>query len=646
MQAPPPIQPTAQGSFAKTPFPHLLVYAIERGLSGTFELSAPGESGESLATVLVSQGVPAKVRTTAEVHYLGDVMLALEMIDEEALKASQQRMAESPRLQGQILKELGAVDDAGLEAGIRAQLERKLDYLFTLPAETVFSYFDGVDQLQHFGGAPVPIDPFPALWRGIRQTPLWDHVEATMNRVGAAAVRIVPNARIDRFQFTPTETRAVDLLREQPRRTIDLANAKVVGPGVAQLLIYLLVITKQVDLLDPAPMRQASPPSGGQAFARVQLQTKPLQRSPLVIEEAPVTWSASDGRLASPFPQAIPLGDTAAVSVVASEQSLNIPLAPAAPVIAGMEGVPPVEGSEGPGLDINEMISTAIRSSMPPPMVADQAIAIGPSAQEEASPEQDVLRQRILARSVEISSLDYFQMLGLEPDATSEAIQKAFIGLAKVWHPDRLPPALRDVKDACGTVFSYLTEARTVLCDAERRAEYMHLLKDGGATPDDQAKIQEILEAAMVFQKAEAVLKRNDTTQAYEFAKRAHSLDPEQADYLAMVTWIEAQRPDSLSRERTLEKVAILDRCLTMNPKCERAFFWRGMLFKRIDENAKALRDFKAAGDLNPRNLDALREVRLHNLRRGPARPSKPPGGPTAPKPGGIGGMFGKLFKK
>src|SRR4051812_39849563 len=31
--------PTASGAFNKTPFPHLLVYALERRLSGTFELS-------------------------------------------------------------------------------------------------------------------------------------------------------------------------------------------------------------------------------------------------------------------------------------------------------------------------------------------------------------------------------------------------------------------------------------------------------------------------------------------------------------------------------------------------------------------------------------------------------------------------------
>ena len=697
MQAPPPAQPqpTAQGTFAKTPFPHLLVYALERGLSGTFELYV---GAESVASILVIRGVPAKVRTTEGVHYLGDVMQELGMVSAEAVKASQARMAESPRLQGQILVELGAIDEARLDAGLRAQLERKIEHLFTLPAETVFSYFDGVDSLQRFGGLPTPIDPLPALWRGVRQLPAWEHVDATLRRVGAAAVRVAANAQLDRFQFTRVEAGAVELLSQRPMRVTDLANAKVIGPSVAQLLVYLLVITKQVDLVETPSMRPSAaapaapvadphvpPPPGstgrlpavpsapGQAFARVQLQAKPIPRAPLVVEEAPVARSASDGRIASPLPQPIHLPDDVAGSSI-------IPPAPPAPIISGMPPAPEESGLGGLGLDIGSMITTTIQSSMPPPMYAQPqdepppASIIPPPEQERsltgpsgnrtssqqmaavAAPltsEQFGLKQKILERAAQISAQDYFQMLGLERDATPEMVQKAFFGLAKVWHPDRLPPALVDVEDACSKVFTHLTEAQATLLDPERKAQYMTLLKDGGATPDDQAKIQAILEAAMEFQKAEILLKRNDTSLAFALAKKAHALDPEQADYLAMVTWLDAQRPEWIGREKTLEKIAVLDRCIKMNVNSERAYFWRGMLYKRIDDTSKAQKDFKKASELNPRNLDAMREVRLHNIRsasRGQSKP--PPGGGTRssakppPQAETLGGLFGKLFKK
>lgn len=644
--APPTTQPTAQGTFAKTPFAHLLIYALERRLSGTFEFNAPSGAAESLATLLVSQGRPAKVRTTAEVYGLGEVMLGLGMINEEALQTSQARMTESARLQGQILQELGVVDEAGIEAGVRAQLERKLDHLFTLPPDTLFAYFDGVDHLEHFGGAPILFDPFPALWRGIRQLPAWNHVEATMKRVGTAAVRLAASAQIERFQFTPIEARAVEMLR-QPLRAVDIAQTKIVGPSVAQLLVYLLVITKQVDLVDSAQTRMSSGSMpGAQAFARVQLQTRSAARPALVIEEAPVTRNSADLRLASPYPEALP-ASTNTVTCEPLAENPSIPVAPSAPTIEDVVAAPI---STNP-LDIQEMISSTIRSSLPPPMpgevASDDSIGTAPlsvsSLQPDPppSPEHEALRHTIVARAAEISSLNYFQMLSLEEDATAADVQAAFIALAKVWHPDRLPSALADLRDECSKVFTHLTQAQATLCDAERRQEYMLLLKEGGATPDDQAKIQEILEAATLFQKAEIVLKRNDNAQAYELAKRAHELDPEQAEYLAMVAWLESQRLEFMGRDQTLEKIAVLDQCIALNPNSERAYFWRGMLHKRIEDHTKALRDFKKAGDLNPRNLDALREVRLHNIR---TAPTKAPATPT--KPETIGGMFGKLFKK
>jgi len=256
------------------------------------------------------------------------------------------------------------------------------------------------------------------------------------------------------------------------------------------------------------------------------------------------------------------------------------------------------------------------------------------------------LKTKILERAEQITSQNYFQMLGLEQDASIEAVQKAFFSLAKVWHPDRLPPALVDVKDACSKVFSHLTEAHATLTDPAKRKDYMQLLKEGGATPQDQAKIQAVLEAATEFQKAEFLLRRNmKDPEAYEIVKKCVSLDPEQADYTATLAWLDAQKPEWMSREKTLEKIAVLDRCIQKNENCERAYFYRGMLYKRIDEPNKALKDFKKAAELNPRNLDAMREVRLHNIRGGA---SKPPPGRTskAPPAEGLGGLFGKLFKK
>jgi tetratricopeptide (TPR) repeat protein len=81
---------------------------------------------------------------------------------------------------------------------------------------------------------------------------------------------------------------------------------------------------------------------------------------------------------------------------------------------------------------------------------------------------------------------------------------------------------------------------------------------------------------------------------------------------------------------------------LAKEPEYERALFYRGVLLKRSGLADKALRDFRLAATLNPKNLDAVREVRLHEMRKRSGGDEPPPGGG-----GGIGGgLLGKLFKR
>lgn len=636
MQSPLPA-PTATGAFTKTPFCHLLVYALERRLTGTFELS---HDGIATATLLVMNGCPAKVRTSAPIHHLGTVMAELGLIRPADLQTSLARMQESPRLQGQILLEMGATDPVRLDAGLRSQVERKVEHLFSLPNASSFAYYDGLDLLRRYGGPPTPIDPFPVLWRGVRDAPTWEHVDATLRRVGAAFLRASATAELDRFAFNGHELEAIELIRQRSARVLDVAS--ILGPGLGQVLVYFLVIMKQVELLDAPAAAQA--PSG-QAFARVQLQRQ-ASRTPLVVEEHVAASGANDERASSPgmnvasaFAKAPPSAFTAPgapheldIGSLISQTIQRSSLPPSLPDMA-----PPNVPTS----------SSAPRADSTPPPSGSGSIHADPSSSRPLTAEQAAIRAKILERAEQITSQDYFQMLGLEHDATPEEVQKTFFGLAKAWHPDRLPPALADVKDACSKVFTHLTAAHATLMDSTKRQDYMTLLKDGGATPEDQEKIQAILEAATEFQKAEILLKRSQSDpQAYEIVKRCASLDPEQADYVATLAWLDAQRPEWFSREKTLEKVTLLDRCIQKSPSCERAYFYRGMLYKRIDEPVKALKDFKAAAELNPRNLDAMREVRLHNIRGGASRP--PPGARSNsnPPPETLGGLFGKLFKK
>jgi tetratricopeptide (TPR) repeat protein len=243
-------------------------------------------------------------------------------------------------------------------------------------------------------------------------------------------------------------------------------------------------------------------------------------------------------------------------------------------------------------------------------------------------------------------------MLDIARDATQDEVESAFFALAKRWHPDRLPPELASVSDACSRVFGRISEAHGTLTDEGQRATYMRLLIDGSGSPETQATVAKVIEAAKNFQKAEVCLRRNDFPQAETFCRKALDDDATQPDYLAMLAWLVALKEENQTPERTMESIQMLERAIAMNDACERAYFWRGMLNKRLGKNEVAVRDFRRAFDLNPRNIDAGREVRLYHMRGG-RRSSKPPpkrtsssmSMPKAEDPAKPG-LLGRFFKK
>ena len=206
----------ATGTLGKTPWLHLLVYALGRKLSGTMELAAPDGSG---AAVLFAEGEPVRARTSA--------------------RGLQGKQSEG--------KDLG----------------RKLRQIAAMPASTEYAYFAGFDA---FGGGPGEgVDPIPLLWDILREHPPADHVVAGIARIGHSGVRLAATEDTKRLAFPSAEARAVECLRGRSLTVAGLAAATGLEEGMAQLIVYLLLLTKQVDIAapsePPATRMPAPPPS-------------------------------------------------------------------------------------------------------------------------------------------------------------------------------------------------------------------------------------------------------------------------------------------------------------------------------------------------------------------------------------------------
>ena len=165
------------------------------------------------------------------------------------------------------------------------------------------------------------------------------------------------------------------------------------------------------------------------------------------------------------------------------------PPAQARPVIAPPVMVPPVMAPVGasrpsavvpapPGPGV--IRPPSIRQ--PPVPSADRTSPLPASGAIEAIDAQQAQALRGLAQS--LSTVDYFQALGLTQAATSGDIKKAFYKESRTYHPDRffhLPDSQE--KTDIGSIYKRITEAYYVLRDDTKRKKYL-----GDLASDDRGK--------------------------------------------------------------------------------------------------------------------------------------------------------------
>jgi hypothetical protein len=634
--------PAATGTLARTPLVHLLLYALDKKLAGTIEFTAPDQSRSSVVFV---GGRPAKVRTSDEPGlYLGQSLIELGYLTgsqrERSITELAQARTAGPMLYGQHLVHSGLIDEQQLAAALRDQLERKLGLIAGLPQETAYEYLASYDTLQGWGlEVSHGQDPVPMIWRILRQIPPQGHMDLALERIAGSPLRLARNAQLQRLSLDRDESAAVELLRVRSQRVDELAVTSGLGTVQTRLLVYLLLVTKQVDVLRAAPGAEGGPagstpvPSGsirdsGSSFAPPPARS-PVPPSPSMPPQRTVSSTTMPQQRtisSSGIPQSHP-------SSASGPQYRPTPTGTRAATSAYT--LPPVTPQPP-------------KPSIPP----EASRSIPPSPPRTLSTELTDRWNEIVERAHSIDRADYFTMLEVPRDATRSDIESSFYTLAKRWHPDRLPGELTPVRPACSRVFARMSEAHAALVDDESRARYMKLLADGSGSPEMQETLARVVEAATNFQKAEVCLRRNDLAQAETLCRRAVDLDATQPDYQAMLAWLFALKPENQSADKTKAAIQMLERAIAMSERCEKAFFYRAMLYKRLGRADAAVRDFKRVVNLNPRNIDAAREVRLYRMRAGGRRTSNPPAttggaGSDPPRPeDGKTGLFGRLFKK
>ena len=230
-------------------------------------------------------------------------------------------------------------------------------------------------------------------------------------------------------------------------------------------------------------------------------------------------------------------------------------------------------------------------------------------------PEVDAqLRQKILDDYQRIMQLDYFEVLGLNRQCNPSEVRRAYYKLAKEFHPDRyLGSGLsREMSHKITEMFQHITQAYSVLSDPKACSDYLDVLING---PKKSININEVIEAETAFQEGRMLLKVRRYGAAVKPLKKAIELSPEEPEYLTLYAWaLFKSAPEKPEIQQQAMEVLLASR--ELNPSLDSTHLYLGHVYQVQGKERQAEKSFEMAVQANPECTDALRELRLINLRR------------------------------
>lgn len=221
----------------------------------------------------------------------------------------------------------------------------------------------------------------------------------------------------------------------------------------------------------------------------------------------------------------------------------------------------------------------------------------------------------IAAKLGQLDELSHYELLELPPGASAEQVAEAFPALARRWHPDKLSPEHKSSREGVMRVFARMTEAHRVLSSSTSRAEYDRSQQNELEQEAEQAQVSKVLRAAEAFQKAEILLKKRDLVGAEKLAHMAFTSDLDQPEYGALYAWIRARRAEA-TEEDVSASLTLLKAAVARQADNVKIRYYLACVLKRAGQAAPALREFRFVADKDPSNLDAVRELRLHDMRK------------------------------
>ena len=655
----------AQGELQDTSAPELVASVFRSRASGTLWLETP-QSAE--IRVFFRAGDMCGTGPFEGFQTLAHVLLANEWVDALDIDSSREEAATNRQRHGEVLVAKGLLTPEQLRAALVAQHTTNLTLVLAMPQGRYD--WRGWEPPPPWA-REVVVDPVAALTEAFATDLHAARRRKVIEWLGPHAARLAldwPDIQ-GRIQLGPVERRAAALLA-LPRKLDEFVQASRLEQVRAEALLVALLLCGGVEpqpiASAPPPPREVLEPLPPE----VQPEPEPeplLEPLPEVALEPELKPLAPDEELGEPeLHEAVPAPPKPRAAVAEDEaiqrlESLSLDeaaSAPAAPPVvqeeesleidhdrAGQkhaagtnaamhhareeptfEAAPaaPVEPSFGSDEQVSADMRRKMRARSLRAMGSGSATPVqtaavqGGAVEEQAAPAAslDVSQlsgdERVFVEEVRIRVKrgplqNAYVRLGLTPEATGEQIKKAYLDVAKRFHPDRAQGRLAALLPELQTVFRLLKDAYEQISSPVARDKYDKQLKAGGKPSRKEDSVTAV-------KMGEVLLKKRDFDGAINKLRHAVDLDGN-GDAMAALAWALVSDPKSTNAIKE-EAAKLIQSALRAPGLTARAYYVAGVLWRTKDPDS-AVDAFRKALELDPNHPDAPLELRLIEQRRG-----------------------------
>ncbi|MCD6499851.1 MAG: response regulator [Deltaproteobacteria bacterium] len=235
-----------------------------------------------------------------------------------------------------------------------------------------------------------------------------------------------------------------------------------------------------------------------------------------------------------------------------------------------------------------------------------------PSLRGEPVLDESDVQSHLAAELVSLKGKNYFQILGVGPDADPLELDDAFLERATTFHPDRyfqFGEVTRSLAENLFAIFQSAYDKVTAVSLGEDVAE-----------AEQHPDMDEYLTSAVLslaagrhFEEGKALLGKGKAADATRSLEKAVSLEPRQAKYWVYRGWALYQEGE---RDQIEDARSFLDRAIELDSSLDRAHLFLGYLLEDQEQLQEAQESFERALHCNPQSreaakaLDALAEKR------------------------------------